>query len=424
MAIQQKPTLKTYLSDLIDSYLHLNETSDDLVEGNTHLFLTPALKSKLENLQDNYKGYFQDNSALQAAHPSPSAGSWATLESTDTVWVWDAGTTAWVNTGASSVGDMLASIYDPQGVSADAFDRANHTGSQLASTISDLDSAIQAYLDLNTVPTWIDPASTTASSLEDAAGWTNDRKSIADTDSAGQKHEDNTYLYEKKTNATATPAHQWIRTARPVSTTSSSGAVNSALPFYMCLLKQSSSSADPSLSKVVTEEKSTFLAVGDEIGDTDDDFTFIHKWQAGDFEIEMEIASATTNQYAKCGLMFRNSLATNSVMYALIWQSKDGTGHVGTQPSNFTRVDTVHRTTAGGWRVENKGTISQGLPKRLKLVKSGSDFTAYYHDGSAWVQHHTETLGNANSDGYIGICGNSNDTTTTAEFNIQKISGL
>lgn len=34
-------------------------------------------------------------------------------------------------------GDMLGSVYDPQGVHADAFDRANHTGTQTLATISD-----------------------------------------------------------------------------------------------------------------------------------------------------------------------------------------------------------------------------------------------------------------------------------------------
>ncbi len=44
----------------------------------------------------------------------------------------------WVNAGA---GDMLVSIYDPQGISADAFDRANHTGTQSVSTITGLGTA-------------------------------------------------------------------------------------------------------------------------------------------------------------------------------------------------------------------------------------------------------------------------------------------
>ena len=43
-----------------------------------------------------------------------------------------------------SAGDMQASTYDPQSIGADAFDRNNMTGTQLASTISDFDSAVSA----------------------------------------------------------------------------------------------------------------------------------------------------------------------------------------------------------------------------------------------------------------------------------------
>ena len=41
-------------------------------------------------------------------------------------------------------GDMLASVYDPQAVNGDAFDRANHTGLQTASTISDFTATVDA----------------------------------------------------------------------------------------------------------------------------------------------------------------------------------------------------------------------------------------------------------------------------------------
>ncbi len=39
-------------------------------------------------------------------------------------------------------GDMLAATYDPQTIAADAFDRANHTGTQTASTVSDFDTTV------------------------------------------------------------------------------------------------------------------------------------------------------------------------------------------------------------------------------------------------------------------------------------------
>lgn len=45
-------------------------------------------------------------------------------------------------------GDMLASVYDPTNISADAFARANHTGTQTASTISDFDTEVSNNTDV------------------------------------------------------------------------------------------------------------------------------------------------------------------------------------------------------------------------------------------------------------------------------------
>lgn len=51
-------------------------------------------------------------------------------------------------TGGEGSGDMLASTYDPQGIEDDAFDRANHTGAQPASTISDFDTEVGNQTDV------------------------------------------------------------------------------------------------------------------------------------------------------------------------------------------------------------------------------------------------------------------------------------
>jgi len=45
-----------------------------------------------------YLGYYADETALTSAHPTATDGNYAILGSTDTVWVWDSGTTAWVDT--------------------------------------------------------------------------------------------------------------------------------------------------------------------------------------------------------------------------------------------------------------------------------------------------------------------------------------
>lgn len=39
---------------------------------------------------------------------------------------------------------MLASTYDPNNIAEDVFDRANHTGTQTASTISNFDAAVSS----------------------------------------------------------------------------------------------------------------------------------------------------------------------------------------------------------------------------------------------------------------------------------------
>lgn len=50
--------------------------------------------------------------------------------------------------GGTGDGDMMQSIYDPQLIEADAFDRLNHTGTQLASTISDFDIEVSNNTDV------------------------------------------------------------------------------------------------------------------------------------------------------------------------------------------------------------------------------------------------------------------------------------
>jgi hypothetical protein len=49
---------------------------------------------------------------------------------------------------SAEVGDMLASVYDPTNIQGDAFDRANHTGTQTASTISDFDTEVSNNTDV------------------------------------------------------------------------------------------------------------------------------------------------------------------------------------------------------------------------------------------------------------------------------------
>lgn len=51
----------------------------------------------------------------------------------------------WSDAGS---GDMSTLVYDPQGIASDAFNRANHTGTQLASTISDFQTQVSLNADV------------------------------------------------------------------------------------------------------------------------------------------------------------------------------------------------------------------------------------------------------------------------------------
>lgn len=59
-------------------------------------------------------------------------------------------TTAFVQAalGEAGGGNMLASVYDPQEIEADAFDRGNHTGEQEISTVTGLQAALDGKADL------------------------------------------------------------------------------------------------------------------------------------------------------------------------------------------------------------------------------------------------------------------------------------
>lgn len=46
-------------------------------------------------------GWYADPQALQSAHPTGHNGQWAIVGTTDTIWIWDSDTSAWVDSGAN-----------------------------------------------------------------------------------------------------------------------------------------------------------------------------------------------------------------------------------------------------------------------------------------------------------------------------------
>jgi hypothetical protein len=131
--------------DTILGTLVTTESGSDIkelyeAEANTNAY-TDAEKTKLGNMTDAYKGHYATEAALILAHPTPSAGSYATVEFTDTVWLWDNDGSAWTNTGVLSMGDMLKGVYDPTNISSDAFSMANMVETATEVVMTDVERA-------------------------------------------------------------------------------------------------------------------------------------------------------------------------------------------------------------------------------------------------------------------------------------------
>lgn len=103
-----------------------NEPTDWNVVPNKANTALDELAQRINDAEDAalFLGFYADETALTIAHPTASNGNYAVLGSTDTVWIWDTGTVAWVDS-SSATGDMIKATYDPTNVNGDAFSMDN-----------------------------------------------------------------------------------------------------------------------------------------------------------------------------------------------------------------------------------------------------------------------------------------------------------
>lgn len=124
-------------------------TFDDLTDGTTNKAFTSTLKNKLDGIEAG-----AEVNTVGSVNGQTGA---VTLDADDVLptqtgnsgkYLGTNGTTASWQTLAGG-GDMAAATYDPQNIADDAFDRANHTGQQTASTISDFDTEVSGNSDVS-----------------------------------------------------------------------------------------------------------------------------------------------------------------------------------------------------------------------------------------------------------------------------------
>lgn len=118
----------------------------------------------------------------------------------------------------------------------------------------------------------------------------------------------------------------------------------------------------------------TIKGGGSDIWNGNNQFQFDYKSSNGDGSIVARVASITnTNSWAKAGVMFRASNAANAVYADVVVTPGNG-------------IAFQWRTSAGG-SGHNVQVTGKTAPQWVKLVRSGSNFSAYYSsDGTTWTQ--------------------------------------
>lgn len=116
---------------------------------------TTAFMQKLSQLDNNFKGYFLTEEQIAEAVENPAMGNYVLVKLNDSSTVFFYDGTEWKDTGSSSLGDMMAVIYDPSGIAGDVFDVDNMVESLTRKFMTAVERAklegIEAGAQVNTI---------------------------------------------------------------------------------------------------------------------------------------------------------------------------------------------------------------------------------------------------------------------------------
>lgn len=140
-------------AELLTKYDIFNDDMDKIKDGTDYVKtknnFTDDLKLKLYNLTDNYKGYFLTSTDLETEFPTAIAGTYATVEATNSIWIWNDEYNQWVDSTSAGTGDMLRVTYDPSNKAKDVFNMDNMEEGLLNAVISKADKNKLQDIDIN-----------------------------------------------------------------------------------------------------------------------------------------------------------------------------------------------------------------------------------------------------------------------------------
>jgi regulation of enolase protein 1 (concanavalin A-like superfamily) len=155
----------------------------------------------------------------------------------------------------------------------------------------------------------------------------------------------------------------------------------------------------------------TLTASGASIYNAADGMHFAYQSLNGDGTIVARVLSASGTQYPQAGVMIRESLNANSTHAFMAYQP---------YPSPFTYM---YWRSSTGASTSSSGAAITALPYWVKLVRSGSNFSAFIApDGVTWTQvGSTQTINMAQSV-YIGLALSADSTSTAATATFDNLS--
>jgi len=148
----------------------------------------------------------------------------------------------------------------------------------------------------------------------------------------------------------------------------------------------------------------TVKGSGTSISGTADSMHFVYQPLSGDGTILARVVSSTGGQ---AGIMIRETLNANATDAFVDYQSS--------------YIYFYDRASTGG-STGNHGSLNQGLPYWVELVRSGSTFTAYTSlNGVYWTQLGTQTITMA-TNVYVGLVVSSQNNSSLATATFDNVS--
>lgn len=149
---------------------------------------------------------------------------------------------------------------------------------------------------------------------------------------------------------------------------------------------------------------------GADIGGTADALEFVYQPMSGDGQIVARVVSApTSDPWSKAGVMMRESLNANARNATLVVSRDNG-------------IEFSTRKTVGGSTTANAILAGRQAPQWLKLIRSGSNFSAYVSvDGVAWALVGSDTISMA-STVYVGMAVTSHKNTALGSAVFEEVA--